>query len=239
MTRLDGRNAAQMREVELLPDSYRRNDVLVKYGATQVLCYASIEDRVPPWLVGSGSAWLTAEYQMLPTASEPRQRRERLQLSGRTQEIQRLIGRSLRTAVKLQGLGQLTFRVDCDVLVADGGTRTASITGSMVALANLIDQEQGRFKKHPDILSHLVAAVSVGIVDGDPVCDLNYVEDRDAEVDANVVGLSSGGYAEIQATNEDGAYNRVQLNAMLDQADAALNELFDKQRKAIRRSDWL
>ncbi len=239
MSRLDGRNAAQMRDVELLPDTYRRNDVLVRYGATQVLCYASIEDRVPPWLVGSGSAWLTAEYQMLPTSSEPRQRRERLQLSGRTQEIQRLIGRSLRTAVRLQGLGQLTFRVDCDVLVADGGTRTASITGSMVALANLIDQEQNRFKRNPDILSHLVAAVSVGIVDGNPVCDLNYVEDRDAEVDANVVGLSSGGYAEIQATNEDGAYDRAQLNAMLDHADSALTELFEKQRKAIRRSDWL
>ncbi|MCB1188264.1 ribonuclease PH [bacterium] len=239
MSRLDGRAPAQMREVELLPDSFRRNDVLVKYGATQVLCYASIEDRVPPWLVGSGSAWLTAEYQMLPTASEPRQRRERLQLSGRTQEIQRLIGRSLRTALNLQGLGQLTFRIDCDVLVADGGTRTASITGSMVALANLIDDEKERFKRFPDILTHLVSAVSVGIVNGNPVCDLNYVEDRDAEVDANVVGLSTGGYAEIQATNEDGAYNRVQLNAMLDQADTALEQLFAMQRSAIRRSGWL
>ncbi|MCB1218372.1 ribonuclease PH [bacterium] len=239
MSRLDGRGPAQMRDVELQPDSFRRNDVLVKYGATQVLCYASIEDRVPPWLVGSGSAWLTAEYQMLPTASEPRQRRERLQLSGRTQEIQRLIGRSLRTAVNLQGLGQLTFHIDCDVIVADGGTRTASITGAMVALANLIDDHSERFRRFPDILTHLVAAVSVGVVNGTAVCDLNYVEDRDAEVDANVVGLSSGGYAEIQATNEDGAYDRAQLNAMLDLADTALADLHGRQRGAIRRSDWL
>lgn len=239
MSRIDGRSAAQTREIELLPDSFRRNDVLVKYGATQVLCYASIEDRVPGWLVGSGSAWLSAEYQMLPTSSPPRQRRERLQLSGRTQEIQRLIGRSLRTAVGLQGLGQMTFHIDCDVIIADGGTRTASITGAMVALANLIDQESNRWKRGPEILQHLVSAISVGIVKGEPVCDLNYIEDRDAEVDANVVGLSTGGYAEIQATNEDGAYDREQLNTMLDLADPTLQTLFDKQRAVIRRKGWL
>jgi ribonuclease PH len=239
MSRIDGRSATQTREIELLPDSFRRNDVLVKYGATQVLCYASIEDRVPGWLVGSGSAWLSAEYQMLPTSSPPRQRRERLQLSGRTQEIQRLIGRSLRTAVELQGLGQMTFHIDCDVIIADGGTRTASITGAMVALANLIDQEANRWKRGPEILQHLVSAISVGIVKGAPVCDLNYIEDRDAEVDANVVGLSTGGYAEIQATNEDGAYDRAQLNTMLDLADPALQTLFEKQRAVIRRKGWL
>jgi ribonuclease PH len=235
MQRIDGRQPAQMREISLQTDVFRRHDVLVSYGATKVLCFASLQDRVPPWLVGSGRGWLSAEYNMLPTASEPRQQRERNFPSGRTHEIQRLIARSLRAALDLDVLPQLTINIDCDVIVADGGTRTASITGGMVALANLIHSEQRRFQSAAPLLRHLVAAISVGIVDQVPVCDLNYVEDRDAHVDANVVGLSSGGFAEVQATNEHGSFVRAQLDAMLDLADSALQQLYELQRGCIKQ----
>ena len=231
MARIDGRQADEMRELELLPDHFRKNDCLVSYGATKVLCYASIEERVPHWLAGAGCGWLTAEYNMLPSAGDPRQNRERMYAGGRTQEIQRLVGRSLRAAVKLNSLPPLTIRVDCDVILADGGTRTASITGAMVAMANLISSENHRFRVQP--LKCLCAAISVGVVDGAPVLDLNYVEDRDAEVDANVVGLSTGGFAEVQATNEHGTFTRDQLDVMLDLAGTALDRIYDLQRKHI------
>jgi ribonuclease PH len=232
MTRKDGRTPDQMREVTIQPDFFRRNDVLISYGATKVLCYASLEERVPPWLVGAGAGWLTAEYNMMPTAGEPRQSRERANASGRTQEIQRLISRSLRAALFLDLLPPLTLKVDCDVIIADGGTRTASITGAMVALANLLHQERGRFRT--SVLRCLTSAVSVGISKGVPVLDLNYIEDRDADVDANVVGLSLGGFAEVQATSEHGHFDRQQLDAMLDLAAPALDQLYALQRQHMR-----
>ncbi len=231
MARIDGRQPADMRDVTIEADSFRKNDALISCGATKVLCYASVEERVPGWLAGAGAGWLTAEYSMLPSAGDPRQNRERRALSGRTQEIQRLIGRSLRAALDLAMLPPMTIHIDCDVIVADGGTRTASVTGGMVALANLVATEQHRFRGNP--LQCLAAAVSVGIVDGEPRLDLNYVEDRDAEVDANVIGLSTGGFAEIQATNEHGAFNREHLDGMLDLAQNALDRLFDLQRQHI------
>jgi ribonuclease PH len=221
-----------MRDVTIQPDFFRKNDALVSYGATKVYCYASIEERVPQWLVGQGIGWLTAEYNMLPSAGDPRQQRERTNMSGRTQEIQRLIGRSLRAALDMQMLPSMTLRVDCEVIIADGGTRTASITGSMVALANLLHSERQRFRQ--PIVKTLTSAISVGLVKGEPVVDLNYIEDRDAVVDANVVGLSSGGFAEVQATNEHGTFTRAELDAMLDLAAPALEELYEKQRRAIR-----
>lgn len=238
MARNDSRAAGQMREVIIAPDSFRKSDALISCGATKVLCYASIEERVPHWLVGAGCGWLTAEYNMLPSAGDPRQQRERPYASGRTQEIQRLVGRSLRAAVNLAVLPPLTLRVDCDVIIADGGTRTASITGGMVALANLIHQESRRFSGATHPLKCLAAAVSVGIVKGEPALDLSYVEDRDAEVDANVVGLSAGGFAEVQATSEHGTFTREQLDAMLDLTEPTLQQLYDLQREHIEIK-WL
>jgi ribonuclease PH len=232
MARKDGRAPHEMREVSIQPDFFRKNDVLIGYGATMVLCYASLEERVPPWLVGAGAGWLTAEYNMMPTAGDPRQARERMHASGRTQEIQRLISRSLRAALYLEALPPLTLKVDCDVIIADGGTRTASITGAMVALANLLHQERGRFKNK--LVRCLTAAVSVGISGDTPVLDLNYIEDRDAAVDANIVGLSLGGFAEVQATSEHGHFNREQLDGMLDLASPALDALYELQRQHIR-----
>jgi ribonuclease PH len=235
MQRIDGRLPEQMRDVTLQTDAFRKHDVLVSYGATKVLCFASLQDRVPPWLVGQGVGWLSAEYNMLPTASEPRQQRERSFPSGRTHEIQRLIGRSLRAALNLKAIPPMTINIDCDVIVADGGTRTASITGAMVALANLLQSEQRRFQSATPVLRCLVAAVSVGLIEDTPICDLNYVEDRDAQVDANVIGLSDGGFAEVQATNEHGSFKRTQLDEMLTLADAALLTLYDMQRACIKQ----
>jgi ribonuclease PH len=232
MARIDGRKLDQLREITLQPDMFRKNDVLVAYGATRVLCYASIEGRVPPWLVGAGCGWLSAEYNMLPSAGEPRQQRERPYPSGRTHEIQRLVGRSLRAAVQLDNLPPLTIHIDCDVIVADGGTRTASITGGMVALANLIQGEGHRFNK--PVLKSLIAAVSVGIVKGEPALDLNYVEDRDADVDANIVGIAGGGFADVQATSEHGTFSRDQLGAILDLAAPALEQIYELQRAKMK-----
>jgi ribonuclease PH len=232
MPRIDGRKPDQLREISIQPDMFRKNDVLVAYGATRVLCYASIESRVPQWLMGAGCGWLSAEYNMLPSAGEPRQQRERAYPSGRTHEIQRLIGRSLRAAVNLDHLPPLTIHIDCDVIVADGGTRTASITGGMVALANLISSEGHRFNR--PVMKSLIAAVSVGIVKGESVLDLNYVEDRDADVDANVVGIAGGGYADVQATSEHGTFSRDQLGLILGLAAPALEQLYELQRTKMK-----
>jgi ribonuclease PH len=230
--RNDGRLPGAMRPVLISPDHFRKNDVLIKYGDTTVLCFASIEERVPQWLLGSGTGWLTAEYNMLPTSSEPRQSREKTQQSGRTQEIQRLIGRALRAALRLEMLPQLTLRIDCDVIVADGGTRTASITGAMIALCNLIHSSRGRI--NPGVLYSLTAAVSAGIVRNVPLLDLNYQEDSSAGVDANFVGLSVGGFAEVQASAEHDTFNREQMDAMFELAGPALQELYNLQSQFIK-----
>ncbi len=209
--------------------------VLVSFGDTRVLCTASVENGVPPWLRGKGSGWLTAEYGMLPGSTHTRTDREaaRGKQSGRTQEIQRLIGRSLRAAVDLEALGEHTVRIDCDVLQADGGTRTASITGACVALVDAIATlgSSGRIKRDP--LRELVASVSVGVHDGTPVLDLDYAEDSTAETDMNVVMIESGGFIEVQGTAEGAPFSPEALDSMLGLARAGTARLFEAQRAAI------
>ena len=204
--------------------------VLVRFGGTRVICTASVEEKVPPFMRGRGLGWVTAEYGMLPGATHSRVDREAVKgkQSGRTVEIQRLIGRSLRAAVDERALGERTIRIDCDVIQADGGTRTASITGAAVALYDAISTlpVQGAFRE-------FVASVSVGIVNGQPVLDLDYVEDSSAGTDMNIVMLESGGFIELQGTAEDGAFSDVELEAMIGLARKGIRELIAAQRTAV------
>ena len=208
---------------------------LVKFGNTQVLCTASIDEKSPHWLKNSGKGWVTAEYAMLPRATTSRNKREGRDgaLKGRTQEIQRLIGRSLRAAVDTVGLGERTLTVDCDVIVADGGTRTASITGAYVAvnlaLRNLVSQ--GTLKELP--ITGAVASTSVGILDGMPLLDLDYQEDSAADVDFNVVMTNSGDLIEVQGTAEGRAFSREALSQVLDLAEMGITDLFQIQQEAL------
>ncbi|MBS1122321.1 MAG: ribonuclease [Deltaproteobacteria bacterium] len=229
--RPDGRRPDQLRTLEIIPhyQKHAEGSALIKLGDTWVLCAASVEKGVPAFLVGKGQGWLTAEYAMLPRSTHTRSKRDP---GGRGKEIQRLIGRSLRAAVDLQFLGERTIAVDCDVLSADGGTRVASITGAWVALALAI----GKLVREgvlPDAraLRPPVAAVSVGVVDGEVVLDLPYVEDSRAEVDMNVVGTEDGTLIEVQGTAEQGTFDRKQLDAMLDLASGGLRELAAAQRR--------
>jgi ribonuclease PH len=207
--------------------------VLISCGNTKVLCTASIEATVPKFLVNSGKGWLTAEYRMLPGATIPRQAREILKLSGRTQEIQRLIGRSLRAAIDLTVLGERTITIDADVLQADAGTRTAAITGGYVALAHGIDKllQQGELTTSP--LLEPVAAVSVGLIAGEAYLDLNYAEDVAADVDFNVVMNGKLELIEVQGTAESGSFSRSQMNQMLDYAEMGIKQLFAAQQTAL------
>jgi len=209
--------------------------VLIEAGNTRVLCNATIEQGVPGWLRNSGRGWVTAEYGMLPRATLTRTAREseRGKVTGRTHEIQRLIGRSLRSVVDMKALGERTIILDCDVLQADGGTRTAAITGACLALAIALDKlvAAGTLKASP--LTQMVAATSVGIVDGNVLLDLAYEEDSRAEVDMNVVMLANGGLVETQATAERLPYSRAQLNQMLDFAEAGIRDLFVLQQEAL------
>jgi ribonuclease PH len=213
---------------------YAEGSVLVEFGHTRVLCTASIEEGVPGFLRGKGQGWVTAEYGMLPRATHTRGAREAAKgkQSGRTQEIQRLIGRSLRAALNLAALGERTVTIDCDVLQADGGTRTASITGAWVALADACARIV-RDKGIADPIHGQVAAISVGIVGGRPVLDLDYVEDSTAETDMNVVMNSGGGFIEVQGTAEGHAMRRDEVNALLDLATHGTAELFKAQRAAL------
>ena len=214
---------------------YAEGSCMVKFGDTHVLVTATLEERLPPWLKGQGRGWVTAEYGMLPRATLERTRREASagKQNGRTVEIQRLIGRALRTTVDLQALGERQITVDCDVLQADGGTRTAAITGGYVALADAIAslQKRGVVKKNP--LHGQVAAVSVGICGSAPVLDLEYSEDVAAGTDMNVVMNEGGGFVEVQGTAEGQAFRRDELNAMLDLAHKGIGELLEAQRKAL------
>ena len=207
--------------------------VLTTSGNTIVLCTASVEEGVPPFLKDSGQGWLTAEYRMLPGATSPRHRRETLKLSGRTQEIQRLIGRSLRAAIDLQLLGAKTITIDADVLQADAGTRTAAITGGYVALAHACDKllQQGELDRSPLIES--IAAISVGLIEGEAYLDLDYQEDVAAEVDFNVVMNSKLELIEIQGTAEAGSFSRQQMNQMLDFAEQGITELIKTQKQVL------
>ncbi len=234
--RSDGRQANQLRPVR-----FRRNftrfaagSVLAQCGDTQVLCTATIQTDVPKFLQDSGQGWLTAEYRMLPGATPQRHPRELLKLSGRTQEIQRLIGRSLRASLDLAALGERTITIDADVLQADAGTRTTAITGGFVALSDAIAHliEIGDLKQSP--IRHAIAAVSIGILQGDPILDLNYVEDVAAEVDCNIVMNDRLQLIEIQGTAEVESFSRNQLNQILDLAETGISQLLAAQQNALQ-----
>lgn len=236
--RPDGRQPNQLRPVqfELNFTRFAAGSVLAQCGDTKVLCTASIESNVPRFLLGSGQGWLTAEYRMLPGATQERQRRELLKLSGRTQEIQRLIGRSLRSSIDLTKLGERTITIDADVLQADAGTRTTAITGGYVALAIAIQKliTQGQLDASP--LHYPVAAISVGLIEGEPFLDLNYPEDLKADVDFNVVMTGNLDLIEVQGTAEDKTFNRPQLNQILDLAEVGIKELLSLQELAIQQN---
>ena len=236
-TRADGRDLDQMRSVRITRGftSNPAGSVLIEYGNTRVMCTASVEEGVPRFKKGSGEGWLTAEYSMLPAATHDRMPRESMRgkVKGRTHEISRLVGRALRAAVDLSQLGENTINIDCDVLQADGGTRTASITGAYVALADAIAvlKSEGVVPGQP--LLPPVAAVSVGLVDGRVCLDLPYEEDSRAEVDLNVVMTETGRFVEVQGTGEHGDFSRTQLDAMLDSAEKGCRELIAAQRSAL------
>jgi ribonuclease PH len=231
-TRADGRVATQLRPVsfQLGVQKWAEGSCLVRFGDTQVVCAASIADRVPPHLRGKGTGWVTAEYSMLPRATAERSDRESVKgkLGGRTHEIQRLIGRSLRDAVDLTRLGERTIAIDCDVLVADGGTRTASITGGYVALAAaMITYGMDRH------LVGKVAAISVGLVDGEALLDLDYSEDSRADVDFNVVGTDAGTFVEVPGTAEGRPFDRAAMDGLIDLASSGLEQLFAAQAEIL------
>jgi len=233
--RPDGRAVDQLRPIRFEREFTRfaSGSVLTKCGDTQVLCTATIRSGVPKFLEGSGQGWLTAEYRMLPGATPQRQERELLKLSGRTQEIQRLIGRSLRAALDLEALGERTLIVDADVLQADAGTRTTAITGGFVAMVDALSKlvQAGELVQVP--VRHHVAAVSVGLLDGEAVLDLNYLEDVAAEVDCNVVLTEDLKLLEVQGTAESGVFSRAQLNQILDLAETGVRQLITAQRAAL------
>lgn len=234
-TRQDERKVDELRSVRITPNisPYAEGSALIEVGRTKVICTASVEDRVPPFLRNKGTGWVTAEYAMLPRATNTRTQRETMRPTGRTQEIQRLIGRSLRAVVDMKLLGERQIFLDCDVIQADGGTRCASITGAYVALALACRRlvQTGVVRTNP-ILSE-VAAVSVGICEETTILDLAYTEDSSAEVDMNIVCTGEGKFIEIQGTAEREPFSREQMNEMLALAEKGIKELFEHQRKAL------
>ncbi len=237
--RSSDRSASSLRpfSVKWDPMGFALSSLIIRTGNTEVLCSVSLQEDVPPWRKGSGMGWLSAEYRLLPGSTPKRQARELLKLSGRTQEIQRLIGRSLRAALDMNCLGERTLLVDCDVIQADAGTRTAAITGSWMALKLGCDRLilQGSISNNPVI--NQVAAVSVGLVNGQPLLDLDYKEDSQADVDLNVVMNSEKDLLEIQGTAEKEPFNRKQLTQLLDLAEKGLNDLQKSQRQMILNKD--
>lgn len=233
--RPSGRDVDQMRVVRFTTDftMHAEGSVLAEFGDTRVLCTASIENRVPPWMRGNGSGWVTGEYGMLPRATNTRSGREaaRGKQGGRTLEIQRLIGRSLRAIIDLEALGERTVTLDCDVIQADGGTRTASISGAYVALALAMQRAGKKVPRNP--LYGQVAAVSVGIYNGAPVLDLDYAEDSEAETDMNIVMNEAGNFIEVQGTAEGHAFTGDEFNAMLDLARKGIGEIIEAQNEAL------
>jgi len=235
--RSDGRQEGDLRPfaVTLHPNKYAEGSVLIEVGNTKVLCTASVEERVPPFLKGQGKGWVTAEYAMLPRATHTRNQRESAKgkLTGRTMEIQRLIGRALRSVVNLHALGERTITLDCDVLQADGGTRTTSITGAYIALALAIHKLSGTssFDVYP--LTDYLASVSVGVIQNRPVLDLNYEEDSKAKVDMNVVMTGSGAFVEVQGTGEEAPFSREELDRMLGLAEEGIRQLIALQKETL------
>lgn len=239
MKRFDGREANQLRPIKITRGYTQipEGSVLIEVGMTRVICTASVEERVPPFQKGTGLGWVTAEYSMLPRATQTRNPREAAKgkLTGRTMEIQRLIGRALRSVVDLKKLGERTIWLDCDVIQADGGTRTASITGAYVALAEAINGliQKGALKENP--IQDTLAAVSVGKVDGVPMLDLAYEEDSKAEVDMNIVMTGAGKFVEIQGTAEEVPFDRAELDQFLALAEKGIRELMDEQSAALKK----
>jgi ribonuclease PH len=235
--RPSGRAADALRAVRITRNytKHAEGSVLIEFGDTRVICTASLEDRVPGFLKGQGQGWLTAEYGMLPRSTHSRMDREaaRGKQSGRTQEIQRLIGRSLRAAFNLQAFGERTLHLDCDVIQADGGTRTAAITGAMVAAYDAFAKvkQAGLIEAIP--LKHFVAAISVGVYKGMPVLDLDYLEDSDCDTDMNVVMTDTGHFIEVQGTAEGDAFDRATMNRLLDLAQAGISDLIRAQKQAL------
>lgn len=233
MPRPDGRKPNQLRPIKVIKN-YMKNaegSCLIAFGDTQVICTASVEEGVPPFLKGSGKGWVTAEYGMLPRSCGSRIKREKT--SGRTEEIQRLVGRSLRAVVDMDKLGERTIRIDCDVLQGDGGTRTASITGGFIALASAIEwmRKKGLIETLP--IRDFVAAISVGVYQGTPVLDLNYAEDSKADVDMNVVMVGRGSFVELQGTGEGGTFSEKDMNALVALAKKGIKELLAIQQKQL------
>jgi ribonuclease PH len=235
--RSDNRPPNTLRETTLTPNflEHAEGSVFIEAGRTKVICTASVEERVPPFLRNTGKGWVTAEYGMLPRATSTRTAREAAQgkVGGRTQEIQRLIGRSLRSVTKLQALGERTIWIDCDVIQADGGTRTASITGAFVALALACEKLRERDVVRVIPITDYVAATSVGIVDGEALLDLAYDDDSRAEVDMNIVKTGDGRFIEVQGTAEALPFGRDSLDMLLDLADAGIRQLIEKQRAIV------
>ncbi|MCG7410147.1 ribonuclease PH [Paenibacillus sp. ACRRX] len=235
--RSNGRKAEDLRPITIQTNTnkYAEGSVLIEVGDTKVLCTASVEERVPPFMKGQGKGWITAEYSMLPRATQTRNQREaaRGKLTGRTMEIQRLIGRALRSVVDLHALGERTITLDCDVLQADGGTRTTSITGAFIAMAMAIHRisQQHSLSKFP--INDFLASVSVGVVQGEPKCDLNYEEDSSAKVDMNVVMTGNGKFVEVQGTGEESPFSRQELNQLLELAEHGIMKLIELQREAL------
>ncbi|CAM3821430.1 ribonuclease PH [Alkalicoccus chagannorensis] len=236
--RTNDRPALKKRNVEVIPHyiKHPEGSVLISFGDTKVICSASVENKVPPFLRGKGTGWITAEYAMLPRATEQRNIREssKGKVAGRTMEIQRLIGRALRSVVQLDTLGERTIWVDCDVIQADGGTRTAAVTGAFLAVGLAVEKlmKNGALKENP--LTGYLAAISVGMnSSGETLLDLDYKEDSQADVDMNVVMKSGGRLVEVQGTGEEATFNRHQMNDMLDAAESGIDELFELQKELL------
>lgn len=239
--RPDGRGNDEMREIKATRNyiKHAEGSVLIEFGDTKVICTATVEERVPQWLKGKGQGWVTAEYSLLPRSTKERVQRESAKgkLTGRTHEIQRLIGRALRNVVNLKALGERTIWIDCDVIQADGGTRTAAITGAFIALVDAAKTLYNDPDKSFPVTDFL-AAISVGIRNDEVLLDLCYEEDSSATVDMNVVMTGSGKFVEVQGTGETGPFSRSQLNQMLDLGEAGINKLFDIQKTLLGKDVW-
>ena len=236
--RIDGRKNDQVRHTKVTRNyiKHAEGSVLIEVGDTKVICTASIEDKVPPFLKGSGEGWITAEYNMLPRSTATRKVRDiaRLKLDGRTMEIQRLIGRALRSVVDLKALGEKTIWIDCDVIQADGGTRTTSITGAFIALVDAVNKihKQKSFKVYP--IRKFVCATSVGIVGEEKLLDLCYEEDSNAKVDMNIIGTDDGQFVEIQGTGEEAPFTRSELNEILDLGEKGIKQMIQLQKDCLK-----
>ncbi|GIP30005.1 ribonuclease PH [Paenibacillus sp. J23TS9] len=235
--RSNGRSSDQLRPMNLTVNvnKYAEGSVFIEMGDTKVLCTATVDEKVPPFLKGQGKGWVTAEYSMLPRATQSRNQREsaRGKLSGRTMEIQRLIGRALRSVVDLRALGERTITLDCDVIQADGGTRTTSITGSFVALAIAVSKIAQQHKLPVFPITDYLASVSVGVVNGEPLLDLNYEEDSSAKVDMNLVMTGGGAFVELQGTGEESPFTREELNQLLELGEKGILQLIEKQKELL------